>query len=243
MTTQHSFTDARREHKSLLASREKQVLVWLAARMPAWINSDHLTVLGLAGMALSGAAYALSGSDPTWLHIANLGLLVNWFGDSLDGTLARHRQQLRPRYGYYVDHVVDSFGAVFILGGLALSGYMTTTVALAFLAAYFMLSINVYLAAHSLGTFQLSFWKLGPTELRILLAIGTLTLFGRPTVDLFGSRYQLFDVGATVGAISLMVILLVSSLRNTMALYRAETPRASAQSSPSTRTRPSDASF
>ena len=128
-----------REHRSLTAAAEKRLLVWLAERMPRWLNSDHLTVLGLVGNALAGLGYVLSGRDPAWLHFVNLCLVVNWFGDSLDGTLARVRNRLRPRYGFYVDHLVDAFGALFLLVGLAASGLVSERVALALLVAYFLL--------------------------------------------------------------------------------------------------------
>ena len=140
-----AFREARRELAGLTAGLEKKVLAWLAARMPAWVGSDHLTALGLLATLLGGAFYALSGHDPRCLHLVNLCLAVNWFGDSLDGTLARHRRRQRPRYGFYVDHMVDALGALFILGGLALSGHMGAGVVAAFLIAYYLLCIHIYL--------------------------------------------------------------------------------------------------
>jgi phosphatidylglycerophosphate synthase len=145
-----------REHRSLTAAAEKRLLVWLAGRMPASVNSDHLTAMGLGGSAMAGLGYALAGRDPAWLHFVNLGLLVNWFGDSLDGTLARVRNHLRPRYGFYVDHLVDAFGALFLLVGLAASGLVSERLALALLVAYYFFSINMYLATCSLGV---SSWR------------------------------------------------------------------------------------
>ena len=127
-------------------------------------------------------------------------LALNWFGDSLDGTLARVRGHQRPRYGFYVDHILDTFGALFVLGGLAISGHMTPIVAAAFLIAYYVLSIEIYLATYCVGRFQMSFWGWGPTELRILLAIGALMLLVKPIVTIFGVPMRLFDVGGIVGA-------------------------------------------
>src|SRR5512134_1358393 len=121
MTESPAPNQPQREHRSLTAAAEKRLLVWLAGRMPAVVNSDHLTALGLLGNALAGLGYALAGREPAWLHFVNLSLLLNWFGDSLDGTLARVRNRLRPRYGFYVDHLVDAFGALFLLTGLAAS--------------------------------------------------------------------------------------------------------------------------
>jgi hypothetical protein len=119
------FREATRELKSLTGSLERKVLYWFAARLPPWVNSDHLTVLGFLSMVAAGACYALTSYDPRWLHAVNVLLVVNWFGDSLDGTLARHRNRSRPRYGFYVDHIVDMYGFLALLGGLAVSPYMS----------------------------------------------------------------------------------------------------------------------
>jgi phosphatidylglycerophosphate synthase len=149
-------------------------------------------------------------------------LALNWLGDSLDGTLARVRRRQRPRYGFYVDHVVDAFGTFFLLGGLALSGYMSAGVAMGLLIAYFMLSIEVYLATYTIGTFHLSFWKLSPTELRILLMIANVALLYRPVVRLAGSEYLLCDIGGVIGIIGMAAMLITSVIKHTAALYRAE---------------------
>src|SRR5690242_7244206 len=118
------FHEAKRKQQSFLAPLEKPTLIWLAQHMPAWVNSDHLTLLGLVALLGAGLSYWWARSNPMGLYAAIVCLALNWFGDSLDGTLARLRNRLRPRYGFYVDHVVDAFGALFLLGGLALSGYM-----------------------------------------------------------------------------------------------------------------------
>ena len=216
------FIEAQRNSTGLLTAVERRVLIWLANRLPPRVNSDHLTALGLVSMLLVGVCFALS----QWAPAALLGVVVflalNWFGDSLDGTLARVRGHQRPRYGFYVDHVLDTFGALFVLGGLAASGHMTPIVAAAFLIAYYVLSIEIYLATYCVGRFQMSFWGWGPTELRILLAIGALVLFVKPIVTIFGVPMRLFDVGGIVGAIGLIVTALISAIRNTRTLYTAE---------------------
>ena len=211
-----------REHGSLLARVEKRALIRIAERLPRAINSDHLTLLGLAAMAVAGAAFCTSHWFEGAPFVVVLALAVNWFGDSLDGTVARVRNQQRPRYGYYVDHVIDIVGALFLFGGLALSPYMTPVVALALLVAYLMISAEVYLATHACGVFRVSLLKVGPTELRILLAIGTLYLYYKPMVVLAGSEYLLFDVGGVVATIGMFGALALSAGRNTLALYRAE---------------------
>ena len=190
--------------------------------MPAWVNSDHLTLLGFAAMFLAGVCYALAQWWPLSLLLVNLWLAVNWFGDSLDGTLARVRNRQRPRYGFYVDHIVDSFSALFLVCGLAFSGYMDGWVALALLVSYYLLSINAYLATYTMGTFQLSFWKMSPTEMRILLAVGNAVALFRPTVHVFGPPLRFFDVAGIVAVASMVVVLLISVTRNTLELYRAE---------------------
>ncbi|HWQ57307.1 MAG TPA: CDP-alcohol phosphatidyltransferase family protein [Bryobacteraceae bacterium] len=217
-----SFREAGREQESLLAPLEKKLLVAIARRAPAWLSPDHLTALGLAALAGAGLSYACSAYDSRALTAVSFCLFLNWFGDSLDGTLARVRNRQRPRYGFYVDHVVDAFGTLALLAGLALSGYMTCWIAVGLLIAYFMLSIEVYLATYAIGTFHLSFWKFSPTELRILLIIGNAALFYRPEVTLFGARHLLFDVGGAIGIAGMSLMLLTAVARHTAHLYRAE---------------------
>jgi archaetidylinositol phosphate synthase len=216
------FREAKRIQQSFLANAEKKALLWLAARTPAWINSDHLTVLGLLAMAVAGAGYWWSGRNRAGLVVVMVCLAINWLGDSLDGTLARFRNCPRPRYGFYVDHVVDAFSALFLLGGLAVSGFMSPWVSLGLLVAYMMLSIEVYLASYTLGDFKISYFKMGPTELRLLLCVGNLTLFWKSMVSLAGRSYRLFDVGGTIGISGMLLILLMSVTQNTLRLYRRE---------------------
>ena len=216
------FRDATRQLGSLLAPVEKRVLVWLAERMPRRVHSDHLTGLALLAMLGAGLSYWLARATPAGLVLATVCLAVNWFGDSLDGTLARVRCCPRPRYGFYVDHVIDTFGALFLLGGLALSGYMTPWVAVALLVAYLMLAAEVFLATHVLAEFQMSFFGMGPTELRIALAVGNVVALVHPTAGIAGREFLLFDVGGVVGAIGLCFTLLYAAARNTRRLYRLE---------------------
>jgi archaetidylinositol phosphate synthase len=216
------YRDAVRQMTSVLAAPEKRLLIYMAERLPAWVNSDHLTVLGGLGMLGAGASYWLSATYPPALVLAVVFLGINWFGDSLDGTVARVRNCQRPRYGFYVDHILDTIGALFIVAGLGLSGYMTPLVAAVVLAAYYLLSIEIYLAASALKTFQMGFFGFGPTELRILMAIGTLALFNHATVTIGGQRFLLLDVGGVCAAAGLTLFFLVSAVRNTRTLYREE---------------------
>ena len=214
------FRQATRVHSSFLAAAEKRALVWIAERMPAWVRADHLTILGFAAQIATGVCYALAAGDRRMLLAAVLFLAVNWFGDSMDGTLARVRQQQRPRYGFYVDHMIDSIGAVAMMGGLALSGYMHPVIAIGLLIGFLLLSIQSYLATYTIGEFHLSFWRFGPTELRILLAIGNLALFRWAWV--IDGHYRLFDVGGAVGLAGMVLTLIFVTAKNTLRLYREE---------------------
>lgn len=218
----NNFQDATREQTSILAPLEKAALRALARRMPAQVNSDHLSLLGLIAMFLAGIFYAASGCNPLMLHLVNLCIFLNWFGDSLDGTLARYRDRLRPRYGFYVDHIIDTFGTMFLIFGLAISGYMTERVAAATLILFLMLAINSYLAAYTLGIFKISHGKLGPTEIRLVLIVGNLVLMYSPHTRIFGHQFLLFDVGGVVSMAVMGTMLVYSSIKNTHTLYEQE---------------------
>ena len=146
-----SFQEATRIQQSFVTKIEKRVLLWLAKRTPEKVSSDHLTVLGAVGMFLAGASYGLSRYSHYGLLLSCVFLAINWLGDSLDGTLARFRDHQRPRYGFYVDHVIDCFGVTALLGGLGASGYMHPLVAVWLLVAYLLLSSEIFLATYALG--------------------------------------------------------------------------------------------
>jgi archaetidylinositol phosphate synthase len=217
-----SFREAERAQLSFLARLEKRTLIWLAHRMPFWLNSDHLTLIGFIAMFAAGLCYWVASFNRMGLIAVIVALAVNWFGDSLDGTLARVRNRQRPRYGFYVDHITDAFGTAFLMLGLALSGYMSQWIGLGLLIVYFLLSIEVYLATYTIGTFHLSFWKFGPTELRLLLCVGNLALFRWPTVSLFGYRLLLFDVGGAIGIVGMVAMAVTAAVRHTRTLYDLE---------------------
>jgi phosphatidylglycerophosphate synthase len=220
--TKH-FQSATRIQVSVITSAEKKALAWLVTRLPAWVGSDQLTVLGFAAQIMVGVSYALSRYDRSWLLWGVLFLAINWFGDSLDGTLARYRNRQRPRYGFYVDHVIDAIGTTALCVGLALSGLMTPLLAMGLLVAFLLLAIEVYLATYTIGKFNLAFFHLGPTELRILLAIGNVAVFVRgPYSNIMGRRFVLFDLGAVCGVVGMLFIFLVAAIRHTVQLYREE---------------------
>jgi phosphatidylglycerophosphate synthase len=216
------MTEHKREQHSVLAAAEKRLLIFIAQRMPRVIHSDHLTSLALAAMALAGAAFAAARWDRRALWLVVIALALNWFGDSLDGTLARVRRTERPRYGFYVDHVLDIVGATFLFAGLACSPFMSPAVALALLIAYLLVAGEVFLATAVRGVFRMSFGGIGPTELRILLAAGAIALFRDPHVAIGPVTVRLFDLGGVIGTAGLIAAFAISVRRNTTALAVAE---------------------
>jgi archaetidylinositol phosphate synthase len=214
-----SFRHAIRLQQSVLAGAEKRLLVWMAERMPSWIHPDHLTIFGFLAQLMTGVSYAFARSSQLGLTGAIVFLILNWFGDSMDGTLARVRQRQRQRYGFYVDHMLDSIGAVALMSGLAFSGYMNPAIAMGLLVMFLLLSIQSYLATYALGEFRMSFWSLGPTELRLFLILGNLAAYRWPM--LVKDRH-LFDLGGAVGIAGMSVVLVWFTARNIIRLYDQE---------------------
>ena len=218
----NTFIPAARIQRSLVAAPEKRILTWLATRTPAWINSDHLTLLGFVSQCTAGICYAFARLNPDMLLAGIVCLALNWLGDSLDGTLARVRNRQRPRYGFYVDHISDTVAASFLMGGLAVSGYIHPVISLGMLVTFLMLSIEAYLATYALGQFQLSYWNLGPTEIRLLLAAGNIALLKHPTITILRRRFLLFDLGGVIAMGGMGLFLVMSAIRHTKQLYELE---------------------
>lgn len=216
------FAAARRINCSLTAPLEKRVLTWMAHHAPAWLTSDQLTALGLAAQVGAGISYALARFDRRALLVVIVLIALNWLGDSLDGTVARVRGQERPRYGFYVDHVVDIFGSAALMVGLACSGFLDWQIAMAMLVAFLLLSGESYLAAYTLSRFEMSQGLFGPTEIRLLLIAGNLALLRSPYSTLFGHRFLLFDVGGTIATAGMLAMVIVVAIRHTAQLYRQE---------------------
>jgi phosphatidylglycerophosphate synthase len=216
------FHAAQRVNRSLTAHVEKRVLLWMAERAPRWVSSDQLTLLGLTAQIGAGLCYALARFDNHWLLAVVLCLALNWLGDSLDGTLARVRRQQRPRYGFYVDHIVDIFGAVALMTGLGASSFLHWQMAMAMLVAFLLLSGESYLATYTLGRFELSQGLFGPTEIRVLLMVGNLALLRSPYSTLLGHRFLLFDVGGAIAAVSMFAMAIIVAVRHAVELYRQE---------------------
>ena len=228
-----SFAGHRRQHDSALAAAERRLLVGIAERIPHAVNSDHLSALALVGMALAGSSLVLVSDPRLQTFGAAGGLAINWLGDSLDGTLARVRRAERPRFGFYVDHVIDLAGAAMLLGGLAFSGLMHPLVGMALLASFYLVMAETFLAAHASAVFRLSFLGMGPTELRIGLIAALLPSARSPFVTLGPRQVLLFDVVGTLGAAGLAVVFVASSVRNVRQLSGIEPrPVAARQGTP-----------
>jgi archaetidylinositol phosphate synthase len=216
------FRTATRIQEALTASVERKALLWLAARVPDSISPDHLTALGFAAQILASASYALSRWNKYFLLVATFFIAVNWLGDSLDGTLARHRNRLRPRYGFYVDHMADTFGSAFLMSGLALSGFLHWQIAAGMLVGFLVLSVESYLTTYTLGKFRMSYALFGPTEIRILLMIGNVALLFRPKAHLFGHTFLLFDVGGVIAIAGMLGMAIVATVIHTAKLHQEE---------------------
>jgi archaetidylinositol phosphate synthase len=216
------FENARRVNQALTTRIEKRALQWMAERAPMWVTSDRLTMLGLSAQIGAGICFALSRYERRFLLAVIACLALNWLGDSLDGTLARVRRQERPRYGFYVDHIVDVLGAVALMCGLGFSGLLHWETAMAMLIAFLVLSSESYLATYTLKTFELSQGIFGPTEIRILLAMGCLAALRNPYATLFGHKMLLFDLGGVIGTLGMAGMALAVTMRHTGQLYRME---------------------
>ena len=219
---QSGFVNALRVHQALTADLEKRVLVWLAKRTPRFINSDYLTTLGFIAQVLGGATYALAAHDWRALWLVNFFLVLNWLGDSLDGTLARVRDQQRPRYGFYVDHISDTFGAMALMTGLAVSGYAHWQIAAGLLVGFYVLSIESFLATYTMGHFHLSHGIFGPTEIRILLFVGNLVLMAHPYTNISGRHFLLYDIGGGIAIGVMLTMAGVTACHHVAVLYREE---------------------
>jgi archaetidylinositol phosphate synthase len=216
------FAKTLRVNQSLTSSLEKRALLWMAVRAPNWLSSDELTLLGLCAQVGAGIFYALSRYNRYALLLVILCVALNWLGDSMDGTLARVRGIERPRYGFYVDHMVDIFGSVALMCGLGCSGFLHWQTAIAMLVAFLILSSESYLATYTLSCFQLSQGIFGPTEIRILLIAGNLALLHSPYATLFGHKMLLFDLGGTIAAVGMFAMAMAVTMQHTAQLYRQE---------------------
>lgn len=194
---------------SILNAAEKKVLVWLAERQPRWMTSDILTLIGFLGAVIIAAGFILTSRNINYLWLASFGLLVNWYGDSLDGTLARVRQRQRPLYGYYLDHTMDGINESLMFIGAGLSSLMHLSLAMGILLLYLLLTVNVSINAHLRKEFKLTYAKLGPTEFRLIVVIvNTLFIFIRPLRE-FSRSFRVFGMDVTLSALDFVAIAFI----------------------------------
>ena len=206
---ENNKADAVRIQTSVLNALEKKVLVYLAERQPKWMTSDILTYIGTFGAMVIAAGYILSSWNINFLWLSSLGFIINWYGDSLDGTLARVRKMQRPIYGYYIDHTIDAINEVMIFVGVGLSGLMHLEIALLALVMYFLMTINVSINAHLKKEFKLTYASMGPTEFRIIMIIiNTIFALIRPLRD-FSHSFALCGHTFTFGALDYIGILII----------------------------------
>lgn len=219
---QSGATPPVRIQQNILARGERRLLNWLCARLPGWVTPDQLTTLGFAGAVMVAAGYMLSWLHPIWLGLSLAGYVVNWFGDSLDGSLARWRQIERPRYGYFVDHSVDGIATLLMVGSIGLSPYMRFDVALFAVVGYFLLAIHSFLAAKVVGEFRLSYLAGGPTELRLMLMAMTvaMAIVGAGRID--GLPFSAFDLIALVVSAILVSLFIAQSFATARLLNRRD---------------------
>lgn len=220
--------DALRIQTSILSGMEKKVLVWIAKRLPKLMNSDHLTGIGLIGAFIAGGGYVLSNLEKEFLWLSSFGFIVNWFGDSLDGTLARVRNKQRPVYGFYVDHNVDAITVLIICIGAGVSPFVSFSVAMLVLVGYFLLCIFTYINTYLNGAFKISYSGLGPTELRLaIIFINSLFFFlptENPPVVILGITLKFFDLFALGVALVLMVLYFYSFFAEKKAYEKTDPP-------------------
>ena len=221
------MTDAKshqRVNDILLGPLERPALLWLSAHMPAWVNPDILTLIGILGAVIICAGYILTNVSNGFLWLASLGFVINWFGDSLDGSLARYRRIERPKYGFFVDHTVDAFSQLLIFLGLGLSPYVSFSIAAMALVGYLLMTVLVYVDTFVSGVFKISYGKFGPTEMRVLAILVNAAFFfvGRPTIETSYGTVIVYDLVVLVIALAFIFVFLITTARRARELARLE---------------------
>ena len=220
-----STRPATRIQQTLLTRAERRALNWLCARLPRWVTPDFLTSLALVAAGVIFLAYALSNLDPAWLWLAVAGYVVHWFGDSLDGSVARYRGIERPRYGYFIDHSCDGIAILLILGGIGTSPFVRVDVALLAVAAYLLLAVHTFLVAKVAGEFPLSHGGLGPTELRLILIVVTIAMFADERATMALPGFSVFDLVVIAAAVIMLATFLVETWRKGRVLSARDSQR------------------
>jgi phosphatidylglycerophosphate synthase len=217
----------RRVNDILLGPLERPTLKWLAAHMPDWVTPDVCTIIGVSGALLTGISYILSNININFLWLASLGFIVNWFGDSLDGTLARYRKIERPIFGFFVDHIIDAFSVTVIILGLGLTPYVSFDIACLALIAYLLLCVLVFVRTSAIGEFKISYSKIGPTEIRVLLILLSILMyfageriFSVNVGTLDPIRFTPYDVMIAIVALLMLIFFIATGVRDAIQLAR-----------------------
>lgn len=213
-----------RVNKILLGPLERPALAWLAKKMPSWVTPDVLTMTGFIATIIIAGSYILAHRSPWFLWLASFGIALNWFGDSLDGTLARYRKIERPRYGFFIDHAMDGLGEVIVMFGIGLSPYVDFRIAMITLVGYMLMANMVYILTYVKGEFRISYIGLGPTEVRVILIITNILIFflGNPTVQTKWGIYSIYNVVMIILAALLYGIYIVVTYLNANSLSKEE---------------------
>jgi archaetidylinositol phosphate synthase len=216
------MTSHKRVNDILLGPLERPALRWLAAHMPAWINPDILTGVGILGSVVVFFSYWLTTVDANFLWLASLGLVINWFGDSLDGTLARYRKIERPKYGFFVDHTVDAVSTLLVVFGLGVSPYVKFEIACLALISYLLMSVLVYIRTYVDCVFKISYGRFGPTEVRLIIIIANTVIYfvGNPVIRLWFGAISIYDLIAGIVAALLAMIFVLSTIKQARELAR-----------------------
>lgn len=225
MTQLPDVAPIERIQENMLARAERRVLNRLCAILPPWVTPDKLTFTGLAGALMVFAGYVASNSGAAWLWLSVAGYAVHWFGDSLDGSLARFRKIERPRYGYFLDHSCDGFATALVVVGLGLSPYVEMEAALVALVGYLLLSIHAFLSVRVLGELRLSYLNLGPTELRLILVALTLAMYFAGPGGAIIDQLNDFDLFVSGAGLVMVAVFVVQTFAKARRLAREEPPR------------------
>jgi archaetidylinositol phosphate synthase len=206
----------------MLAKSERRLLNWLCSRIPAWVSPDMLTAIGFTGSVVSAAGYFLSNMNANWLWLAIAGYFINWFGDSLDGSIARFRKIERPKFGYFLDHSTDAFANMILVIGIGSSPYVRFDVAMLGLIGYLLMSIHTFLAAQVLGEFRLTYLNGGPTELRLVLIAMSLAMLTYGTERFAGMPFGAFDAFVATLAAVMISLYVIQTAKTARLLNNAE---------------------
>lgn len=210
---------------AITAKAEEKAKEIICPRIPKWISPDHLTFIGIIGIVIVSIGFILGYLNRYYLGLVPLGLIINWFGDSFDGSIARYRKRTRPNYGYYIDKMVDAIVMIVFGLGLGLSGFVKIEIAILLTAIYLAMMINVDLLVYVKGEAKNSFGWFGPTEIRIIGIIISAVMFFIPvkSYDIYGYLVTQYDIVVLVLSVLMFLILISEIVKNGIRLNKEDT--------------------